>query len=290
MNDRTPNRRSSSRCSAFCADRRAFSGAARFDERLPRSYRADGRALDLQASEDTAQRFGNLRGDPDRPRPDPPARTCRPRAARRRAVVAERRHREPRQRLQRRFVVERRREDRAGLREEPLLLLDAAPFGDVDEDADRAAHLAVGVEQAARRIPSASSWLPSRADDSTTTPLTSMPSSRLRYIGRSSIVSSRPSLSALTGNGSERRSLSAGMAAALESEQSRQRTVDARGAAQRIVGNRDPDRQDVQDRLDLSRTLLQIRTKLTDELEGLKWHARGRPLHSTLVCKRAAHS
>ncbi len=74
------------------------------------------------------------------------------------------------------------------------------------------------------------------------------------------------------------------MAAPFNPEQARQRTVYSRAAAPRIVGNRDPDREHVEDHLDLGRTLLQINAQLADEVEGMKGHCDEiRSEHSTTM-------
>ena len=66
------------------------------------------------------------------------------------AVVSEHRHGEPRQRPESLLVVERRGQERAGMRKEALILLHPALLGDVHEDSDSAADAAVGIEQRRR--------------------------------------------------------------------------------------------------------------------------------------------
>ena len=191
-----------------------------------------------------------------------------------RAVVAERRDHQPRQLTERGFIIERRRQDAARVRQEALFLLDAAALGDVDEDADGAANAAVAVEQGRgvfnQRHPAAIG--PEHVDDDAVD-LAAFDRGQAHRpcFGRERLAVFRHR----EGGVIDPRVLRRREGAVLQPDEFGEGAVEADRAAGGIVGDADADGEHVEDGFDLGGAVLQIDTEFANELDRLRGHRWG---------------
>ena len=202
------------------------------------------------------------------------------------AVVAERRYDQPRQLAERGFVIERRCQDAAGVREEALFLFDAAAVSDVDEDPDGAANAAVAVEQGRgifnQRHPPAIG--PEHVDDDAVD-LAAFDRGQAHRpcFGPERLAVFRHREGSVVDPGVLRRR----ERTVFQPDEFGEGAVEADGAAGGIVGDGDADGQHVEDRFDLDGAVLQIDTEFANELDRLRGHRWGPGVSACYTRRRA---